>query len=296
MKDIKNYETFVRIEPVNKGLSDDKKYYIETVNGEKLLLRVAGIDEYERKKAEYIMLEKVALLDVIISRPVDFGICNDGKNVYSLLEWIDGKDVAEILPGLSEAEQYELGVKSGELLRKLHSIPAPNDTENWGIRFKRKVQNWLNGYNARPEAHSETGEMIIRYLEENSHVLEKCSQTFIHGDYNIENMIFTPDGEIGAIDFNSFNSSYGDPWWDLNTMVWIEPFYPSFYTGQIRGLFNGEPPTEFWNVFSYYLAYDALAAITEPYEANGIQDIMGLLQNILSWTDHFRNPVPSWYF
>ena len=56
MTDIKNYETFIKIEPVNKGLSRDKKYYVETANGQRLLLRVSDISEYERKKAIFNLI------------------------------------------------------------------------------------------------------------------------------------------------------------------------------------------------------------------------------------------------
>ncbi len=104
MHDIKNYNTFTKIEPVNKGWSSDKKYYIETADGRKLLLRVADISEYDRKKAEYEMMKQVAALGVPMSQPVDFGICDNEKSVYSLLTWCDGEDAEAILPCLTETE------------------------------------------------------------------------------------------------------------------------------------------------------------------------------------------------
>ena len=55
MNDIKNYDTFTKIELINKGMSNDKKYYIETDDGKRLLLRVTDAKEYGRKKAEYGM-------------------------------------------------------------------------------------------------------------------------------------------------------------------------------------------------------------------------------------------------
>ena len=131
MHDIKNYNTFIKIEPVNKGWSSDKKYYIETAEGRRLLLRVADISEYDRKKAEYEMMKQVAALGVTMSQPVDFGICDNGKCVYSLLTWCDGEDAETILLRLTETEQYVLGIKSGEILRRIHSIPASKEQEEW---------------------------------------------------------------------------------------------------------------------------------------------------------------------
>jgi aminoglycoside phosphotransferase (APT) family kinase protein len=115
--DIPKYKTFTKIEPITKGWSSDKKHCVETASGERLLLRVSDIAEYERKLAEFKMLKRVAEFYVPTSRPVNFGICDDGKSVYQLLMWIDVKDLESALPTLSEAEQYALGIKSGEILQ-----------------------------------------------------------------------------------------------------------------------------------------------------------------------------------
>jgi|SRR5665647_2759928 len=85
MNDILQYKDFAKIEPVNKGWSNDKKYYIETKAGEKLLLRVSDISEYDKKKAEYEAVKRLdGFTDILMSRPLDFGTCNDGKCVYML--------------------------------------------------------------------------------------------------------------------------------------------------------------------------------------------------------------------
>lgn len=55
MHDIKNYNTFIKIEPVNKGCSSDKKYYIETSEGRRLLLCVAVMAQ------KHLMYRKVQI-------------------------------------------------------------------------------------------------------------------------------------------------------------------------------------------------------------------------------------------
>jgi len=67
MQGIKGYSAFRRIEPVNKGWSNDKKYYIETVDGKSLLLRIADISHFERKKKEFEMMKRVATLAISMS-------------------------------------------------------------------------------------------------------------------------------------------------------------------------------------------------------------------------------------
>ncbi|HPB17576.1 MAG TPA: phosphotransferase, partial [Clostridia bacterium] len=129
MFDIPGHRSFRKIEAVNKGWSDDKKFYIETEDDRKLLLRLSDISQYERKKSDFEIMEKAASLNVPMSLPVDFGVCDNDSKVYQLLTWIEGEDLEIILPNLTDMEQYRLGSKSGEALRLIHSIPAPSSSE-----------------------------------------------------------------------------------------------------------------------------------------------------------------------
>ena len=210
MNDIKNYEKFIKMELINRGMSNDKKYYIETADGERLLLRVTDIKEYERKKAEYGMMARVYELGVLTPQPVDFGLCNGGKSVYSLSGWLDGEDAETAVTHMSEAKQYLFGFKAGAVLRKIHTLPAQENAEPWDIRFRRKVQTRIDLY-TKHNLKSENGEKIIGYLENRQDLLINRPQTFWHGDFNIGNHMIMPDDEVAAIDFNYWNLDHGDP-------------------------------------------------------------------------------------
>ena len=231
MTDIKNYGTFVKIEPINKGFSEDKKYYIETINGDKLLLRVSDISEYDRQKGRFEMLNRAASAGVLTNTPVDFGVCDGGKSVYQLLKWLDGEEVRNVIPRLNESEQYILGIKSGELLKKIHTIPAPENAEPWGIRFRRKIKDNIDFYTAH-DFKSPHAESIINYLQDNSSSLDSRPQTFIHGDFWVANLILNSSGEIGVIDFSYNDFNYGDPWNELSYTIPMEGtvFYSHYYT------------------------------------------------------------------
>lgn len=283
-------------EPITKGWSSDKKYYIKTADGKRMLLRVSDIAELDRKKAEYGMMERVYVLGVLTSKPFGFGLCDGGKSVYSLSGWLDGEDAEIALPLMSETEQYVLGTKAGEMLRMIHTLPAPEYAETWGVRFRRKVQERVDFYNANP-IKSKNGDIIVRYLQDSQHLLDGRPQTFNHGDYGVSNMMVAPDGRVGVIDFNYFNSDHGDPWWEFDSIPWGTEPSAHFYTGFIKGYFDGELPHDFFKVFSYYLAYDALAALcdTSKGEQGEPQDGRRHMENILRWFDNMNNPVPTWY-
>ena len=257
------------------------KFYIETVQGEKQLLRINDMKYYDWLVSDFRMYEYVAKSGINISRPVSMGSFRDKTLSYQLYTWLDGEDLIEALPRMSPAGQYSAGIKSGALMRKLHALPPENEAELWGIRFGRKVQDIIQTYNDKLEKFQDAG-LLVRYLQDNQELFDKRPQTFTHGDWNTENLIFTPDGQIGIIDLSGEND-YGDPWWEF----WLIPHdlnsSAHFYSGQINGYFMGEPPTEFFRLLSYYNAYGTLK--WSPENAKIIQN----------WFDDMQNPIPIWY-
>jgi len=47
-------------------------------------------------------------------------MCEDGKSVYMLLEWIEGDEAEKVVPNMVKEKQYSIGVKSGQILRGIH--------------------------------------------------------------------------------------------------------------------------------------------------------------------------------
>lgn len=295
LDDIPGLYNFEEITIIDKGLSDSQKYCIKTAQGNHIFLKVSDISQFNRKNTEYHMMERAFTLGIPTPKPLGFGVCGGGRKCYALSEWIEGKDAQTLLPTMSKERQYELGIKTGEILRKIHSLPAPQNAKPWHARFQRNVKNWIDKYHDKTQVHGDIGETLLCYLQTHQNVLLSRPQTFIHGDYNAENIIVMNNAGVSVIDFNSYNAACGDPWRDLNNMAWMPVIYPRFYTGQIHGYFGDEPPELFWNVFTYYLAYDALAALTDPYGLNGIEDGTEIVHNILAWTQGFHGAVPSWY-
>ncbi|MDD4495350.1 MAG: phosphotransferase [Eubacteriales bacterium] len=298
LHDILSYDNFVIIEPINKGQSNDKKYYIETTDGKLLLLRVTDIAEYDRKKAEYEMMARVYELGVVTPQPVDFGLCNDGKSVYSLSGWLDGEDAESCMPSMSEAGQYSFGLKAGAVLRKIHTLSAPDNAEPWCERFRHKVQTRIDLYN-KHGLQSESGEKILKYLHDKQGVLDNRQQTFWHGDFNVGNHMIMPNGEIATFDYNYWNLDYGDPWWEFVIIPWGKEPPAHYFTGMINGYFSDNPPREFFDALSYYYACDALSALCYTFTGmeNGYSPDDGKrhMENILRWFDNMNNPVPTWY-
>ena len=70
MKDIPNFDNFVKVELIHKGWSNDKKYYVETKEGERRLLRVSDISAYDAKKQEFDIMKKMSAAGLKMSFPM----------------------------------------------------------------------------------------------------------------------------------------------------------------------------------------------------------------------------------
>lgn len=282
---------FAAMEPITKGWSGDRKYWVAKEDGTSYLLRISPPERYEARRMLFAMLKRVDELGIPMCRPVEFGTCGEG--VYALHTWIDGRDAEEVIPTLPEAEQYRLGAVSGEILRKLHSIPAPKGQEDWYPRFSRKMDNKIQKYEECP-IHFQNGERLVRYIEENRELLRDRPQCFQHGDYHIGNMMIE-NGGLVIIDFDRFD--FGDPWEEFNRIVWCAQASPRFASGQLDGYFGGRPPLAFFRLLALYTASNTLSSIywAIPFGQSEIDTMLRQAQEVLSWYDGMNNPVPTWY-
>ncbi|KTD87308.1 aminoglycoside phosphotransferase family protein [Paenibacillus etheri] len=293
--DIPGATTWEVVEPVLKGWSKDKKYYIKTISGSELLLRTSEISQYDQKKREY---EAILLLDdqdILMSRPLQFGICNGGQTVYSLLTWIEGEDAEKIIPMLSSEEQYQRGVTAGQYLKSMHQMPARKDQVPWADYYNGKIDKYITNYKTCGLL-LKGADKVIQYIEANRYLLANRPQTFQHGDYHVGNMIVTKSGDLGIIDFNRFD--YGDPWEEFNRITWCAFMSPAFASGRIHGYFNNDVPDLFLRLMALYIASNQLSSIhwAISFGEEEAANMLSRAEKVLEWYDDFRTYIPKWYW
>jgi len=291
MYDILNTRCFSSVENIERGWSTDKKYKVTDTNGISFLLRISSIDRFDNRKALFEMQKQVASLDIPMCLPIEFGICTDG--VYILQSWINGEDLESVLPSLPVADQYLLGKKSGEILRKIHSIPAPETQDEWAKHFNCKTDKIIERYNGCGIRFN--GDMyIFDYISKNRHLLENRSQCFQHGDYHSGNMMLDK-GELVLIDFDRYD--FGDPWEEFNRIVFSAELSAHFATGQLRGYFGSEPPKGFFELLTFYISCNTLSSIpwAIPFGHHDVDIMIKQTQIVLSWFKNMQNPIPTWY-
>lgn len=292
--DIPKHYTWKYIDKINKGWSEDSKFYIEDNSGDKFLLRISDISTYHKKRNEFDFIRKVNSLDFIMSRAIEFGICNDGKNVYMLLTWIEGASLEEAIENLTEKEQYELGLKAGRILKAIHSIKVHEDhipVINKKEKMLKKLDKYINS-----SVRIENDQATIDYVKNNINKINSSSQVYRHGDFHVGNLILTNDKEVGVIDFNrwecgdKYEEFYKIQSFDLEVSV-------PFSIGQIDGYFDNEPTEEFWDVLAVYVAYASLYSIAwaDKFGENEVEDMKKRCIAAFEDYDDFKSSIPTWY-
>ena len=183
MFNINNSSTWLSGEKITKGWSSDEKYKIETYDGQTLLLRISDISAYDYKKKEYEIVEKYSKLGFAMSSPLEFGVCNEGKNCYMLLTYVEGKDLEEALPNLSEKEQYLLGRQAGKILKNIHSIPV-DECDIPAKTKKEKKLFQLSRYENSANLRVADDEVAIEYVKNNIDLIWKEQPVYQHGDFH----------------------------------------------------------------------------------------------------------------
>ena len=143
------------------------------------------------------------------------------------------------------------------MLKKLHSIPAPEWIAPWEIRMNAKIDRIIRRYR-ECSLFLEGAEEMIACIETNRHLLKERPQTFQHGDYHIGNMMLK-DGRLIILDFERYD--FGDPWEEFNRITWCAQAAPAFAAGMINGYFESDVPQEFWRLLILYISSNLLASL-----------------------------------
>ena len=292
---ISSFGTFSKVKEIEKGMSGDRKYYIETRDGKKLLLRITDISNYEAKKKDYDFLLSVNKADLPAPNAIEFGICEDRASVYMLLEWMEGEGAEKVVPNMVKEKQYSIGVKSGQILRGIHQNSVLCDTEqDWYDRYFEVITPRIEAYK-NEGIPFEGAEAIISFIEGNKHLLHDRRQCRIHGDYHLGNLIINDKEELFVIDWQTVDfEGVGDPWVDFIN-IGIE--HPAFAAGQIDGYFNHQVPEAFWRILALYLAVSAITSIVwaKYFAPERLDSILTLNRNVIKWYDGMKQEIPSWY-
>lgn len=263
-------DSYVIIEKIEEGYSGDDKYKVQK-DGKYFLLRVGERAKLAEKEEEYNRLSLYVNEEINTHRPITFGKTKD--KFYSIVTWVDGTPIMDIIKKDLSFNYYRLGYKVGLELKKLHSVSWIDVDERWLDTIEKKTASVLE------KCHflniEFTGSKYAeQYIWDNLPLMAYRPQVMLHGDFHWNNCVVDENDNVGIIDFSGNN--IGDPWYEFGGLLWALEYSYSFANGQIDGYF-GTPPSEFWKVFKFYVALYAFEHLS--YTNGNMEDIKNRASN-----------------
>lgn len=265
-----------------------KLYAVTTEEGKKLLIRTDRISRFEEECKLAALTDRIFNeAGVYTSSPLEVGAFEDDTMVYSMYNFFSGDNLAERLPEFYVPEQLSLGVEAGKQLKKLQTITPSEDDEvevpeDMFVLLARLGEKGVN-YQGFSQA--------AEFLKKHHYIIEKRPVTAIHGDFSANTLFLDSDLNVGMAPLQSV--SWGDPITDLVTLP--DGYSLPFIKGVYKGLFDGAPPKDFFELLSLYSTVKALrdidTAITEEETAAAILRA----QKIAAEYDNYQSVIPSWY-
>lgn len=283
------YDQIKQITKMDLGWSGDEKYKIVTNDNKAYLLRIAS----EKNAPHYKeIFDLASQIKAPICAPIEYGECDMGT--YTIFSWIDGEDAEGKVPTLDKDTQYALGVDAGKILREIHKIPAPDTLDSWEVRFGKKIDKKIKAYDECALKY-ENGEKFKEFINENRHLLKDRPQAFQHGDYHIGNMMIE-NGKLIVIDFDRYD--FGDPWQEMNRIVWSVQASKPFAKGTLDGYFDNKIPEEFWRLLALYICTNTLSSLpwAIPFGEKEITTMKNQAKEVLFWYNDMKEIIPKWYY
>ncbi|MBN1433093.1 MAG: aminoglycoside phosphotransferase family protein [Methanomicrobiaceae archaeon] len=296
---------FDRAERIEKGFSFEEKYLLSGTGEKRYIARISpavGEEEILRKRTEFEVIRNLRAFSTLVPEAYSFGVSCDGGSCYMVLEYIEGSDLEDELPSLSEEEQYELGLQAGRELLNLHRLDAPVLPAPWherySLKYARKCQRF-DEWGIDP-GRIDIGQ-LSRFISGNEHHMKCRRETFQHDDFHPANLIVNGGRLAGIIDFNRHD--WGDQVHDFVKIAYFSSAISvPFSAGQIDGYSGGKPGDEFWKKYSLYAAMMLIQDMVWGHwytEQTGSGDQVEQMRERTTrvWSDHdcFRDEIPGWY-
>ncbi|WP_238595522.1 aminoglycoside phosphotransferase family protein [Streptococcus suis] len=282
----------IACQPITKGWSADQKFLAVDEHGQKFLLRIALVEKLADKQAEFALLKILFERNLPVQKTVE--LTYDGQSVYQIFEWIEGEDLRQATPNLSDETLYELGCQAGKLLKVLHQIPIDQTSLNWESYYQAKIDKKTADYQTASHAY-EQGQAMLEFIERSRHLVGGRPIAYHHGDFHDGNMLVGQDGQLYLLDFDRFDK--GDPWEEFNRLIFTVETSPALARGMLDAYFEEAIPEEFWQLLALYLTVNSIGALVWAEEVNPDQIPLMKTQakQLFDWYQGYKEVIPSWY-
>lgn len=295
LKALNDFKAFKKIDKIHAGWSNDLKFKLTDENNRNFLLRISDISLESKKREEFYYLKRLGDLNINAPKAIKIDVDKDIKFVYMILNWIEGDPLKNKITEMNEAFNYDLGYKSGQMLKKIHGISLKEKpTLTWSEKFNKKIDRKIKNYLECPIKINHD-KRFIHIINQYRPLLNNRKQVIQHGDYHIGNMLIDKQMNLGVIDFNRMD--IGDSWEEFNRITWCAESSPAFASGRINGYFNNQVPEKFFKLLMLYIANNQLASIpwALEYGDREVHTMLKQAENVYNSYEAFTTIYPKWY-
>ena len=306
---IRGSENWLNVLPVNSGDSTDQKYFISDSHNQEYFLKISSMAHYDRRKQEFEHLENLYKNYACVPRPLDFGVCLNKQQSYTLSQRANGETVARLLQmdaggrfgkGNPEHDKYLLGVDFGVMMQQIHTpLTAWYQSANGGWlesaadQVLQATVSQLTSQAAVMNLSDLLGIDLAAFINERVMHLPSCLPCLLHGDIKMEHAIMTPLHGLLMTDFADW--SYGHPYSELaNILIDFRAVNKNFLTGVLDGYLTHKQSSRQLFSLSFYVALSLVQRLVTAADPAGEQS-MQIARRIVSDFDGFRSTIPRWY-
>lgn len=273
---------------LDTGFSKDKKFVLQSINGEKYILRFCDMALYERRKRQVEMLSK---LDTTINRSEILELGSyDEETCFLVTTFLNGSDAIDVVKEMDEKDAYVMGLKAGEILLKWHGTAVETSQIDWYEYYQnKKLIQSLSSCKYRVPLQ----EKLLAYYRDHLYLMKNRPIVFCHGDYHLDNFIMD-NGELGIIDV--LNCSLADPYEELKrSAYWDAAGNQYFLSGMIHGYFCDCVPSDFFPILKFYLIETMFTRLLSVKNREGAEKVQRINEWQMQCWGNFDYNVPTWY-
>lgn len=162
--------------------------------------------------------------------PKPFALCEDQQVIgtsFYVMEMSTGRNHWDgALPNLTAPKRRATYFAMVDTLAELHQIDVHSvgldDYGKSGNYFERQIARWTQQYRQSQTEQIEEIERLIEWLP--ATIPPQTRSSIVHGDYRIDNLIFTDSDKVGAV-LDWELSTLGDPLADFSyfALQWVLP-------------------------------------------------------------------------
>lgn len=172
-----------------------------------------------------------ALADTPVPVPPVVGYCDDDEvngAPFYVMEFVEGPvlrtpDQVELFPNPQQRHRLATGLV--DTLAEIHAVDPDRvglgDLGRHDGYVPRQLKRWHGQWEKQKTRELDTVDELTRRLGEA--IPEQTATTIVHGDYRLDNVIYSPEGEVAAVvDWEL--CTLGDPMADLGLLMvyWVE--------------------------------------------------------------------------